>query len=55
MLIDEQLWLEELARDEAARREFHDWLASTYSTRIGHDHATDKRNDGIEVPEKGGL
>jgi hypothetical protein len=30
MLIDEQEWLEELARDEAARREFHDWLASTY-------------------------
>jgi hypothetical protein len=30
MLIDEQEWLEELARDEAARREFHDRLASTY-------------------------
>jgi hypothetical protein len=55
MLIDEQEWLEELARDEAARREFHDRLASPYSTRTGHDHATDKRNDGIEVPEKGGL
>ena len=54
MLLEEE-WLEELARDEAARREFHDWLASTYSTRTGHDHATDKRNDGIEVPEKGGL
>ena len=25
-------WLEELARDEAARREFHEWLASTYRT-----------------------
>lgn len=28
--LEYQEWLEELARDEAARREFDDWLASTY-------------------------
>lgn len=32
MLIEEEQWLEELARDEAARREFHEWIASTYRT-----------------------
>ena len=33
--LEYQQWLEELARDEAARLEFDDWLASTYQPRTG--------------------
>ena len=34
--LQHEQWLEELARDGAARQEFHDWLASTHRT-ITHE------------------
>lgn len=37
MLQLEEEWLEELKRDEAARREFHDWLASTRRRQRAHE------------------
>ena len=42
---EERAWREELTRDEAARREFHEWLASTYTE--GNRHGTD-RNEASE-------
>lgn len=41
MQLLEQEWLEELARDEAARVEFESWLASTHRTNINEPQQSD--------------